>query len=222
MSDIPKQRIRSTAPQLAPSVLFQFVLSEFLELDQITSNIHHIIQIPEDLGSWKNHLQILIGSSHPSLHTWEEDQGKILKLKNLCTHLVEVLQSRDVHIKKLPHATQQLLNVAIKCFHSSPSYQLSHWSRLNKSLTDYKTLISKAVNLFSKDENVLLFLLKNHQQIDQVFGKAFVFQTFQKHLSSNKTEIQEFLIDRYQQRGFQKLESLIRSKIEELNFHECC
>lgn len=221
MSVISKETTRSRPPKQTPSILFQFVLSEFLEVDQITSKIQSVIQATSTPAHWKHLLQDLIGSHHLNdFQTWHDGRGRILHLKELCTHLVEVQHSKNTHLKKLPHATQQLWSIASKCFHSSPAHHKSSWGKMSKSLLAYKNLITQAIEQFHDDENVLLFILKNHIQFDEAFGKSFVSATFQRRFPMGKSGTQEFLINRYHQRGFQKLESLIRKKIQELGPYE--
>ena len=76
-------------------------------------------------------------------------------------------------------------------------------------------LTAEFLNSCEPDENLYYFLLRHQNECKKTFGRVFLINLFKKkHKGLKQTE--QFLIDKYQERGFFHLKTLIRKHLASL------
>ena len=198
-------------------LLFQFILAEFLDLNAGLFELRKDLETVPCPHELKLFLSDLLGSHSEHQYAWEVNHGKLSKIKKYSTLISETSELKRQHLRKLAKATQKLWEISAKCLQKLPKTHQSSWLRFSQEIENTKKMISCAIDHFYDDENVLLFLLQNHLQFDNIFGKYFVAGKFHHFFDNDMMKTQTFLIERYQLRGFNKLEPLIKQKIEELS-----
>lgn len=76
--------------------------------------------------------------------------------------------------------------------------------------------IARLMQQFRDDENVIFFIVRHHRVLDTLYGSRFTAKLLSRMFSKGLREVQHFLLCRYAQRGFNNLESPIRSLIAEI------
>ncbi|PJD94694.1 MAG: hypothetical protein CK425_10645 [Parachlamydia sp.] len=170
------------------------------------------------------------------LFCWNLEAGALTKLRNYCTLFLQnkneadkppilmhryanrawllCLQSLDcirvlqhnllepiIPAGKIPEMRESLISTTDKLF--------GQVQRLNR-------LVARVALNFSHDENVLYFLLQQHEEFGKIYGESFVNKIFEKMFSAGVPEAGQFLLQKYGARGFHDLFPAIASKITEL------
>lgn len=84
-----------------------------------------------------------------------------------------------------------------------------HINRVRKAL-------QTTLKQFSSDENVIFFVLRHSQEIDDIFAPGFVKDTLTKLYPKGLSEAKKLLSQKYRSRGFNQLLPIISTKIDNL------
>ena len=202
------------------SLLFQFILSEFLEVFLETQALAKKLHSQEEI---LRVLTKLVGSSQDMrLFSWNHLSGQLAKLKNYCSLF---LQNADSHEKE-PIALQYNADKAwIYCLEAldlihqtSPDHtaSLTAIEKACSSLQRFARLIVRLLPQFRDDENVIFFVLRHHEKFDALYGSKFINRLFYRMYPKGPKEAGFFLTQKYLHRGFDNLLPLVASKISEL------
>ncbi len=222
------------------SLLFQFILSEFIDSYREILIIH---QIQTELKSGFSQIQLehlkssmmkLAGSSktYMRLFAWNHEDGILARLKNHCLYLREAFSFQS---KKESHTLFKMQNYINKAFinclqsldalHLTDKIEISEKQiqNLHKLLNQiispmrkFSKLAASVMQKFRNDENVLFFMLRHKSDLDRLYGSQFVFKLINRMYKKGIDEFSDFLLDRYKKRGFHHLIPGICNYIAEL------
>lgn len=186
----------------------------------------------------KSHIGKLGGSSQDYMRffSWNED-GILAKLKNICAFF---LQNQDVESKDAQNLHRFSHRAWLLCLRSLDIMRLmeheyildnlrkskplsSHYELLLQTLEKIKLsvqrmtrIIARLITLFRDDENVIFFLLRYKEQLNELYGPKFVIKLIIQMYPAGLKEASDFLLKKYANRGFDNLLPIIASKISEL------
>lgn len=207
-------------------LLFQFILSEFIASYSEVLNMKVESLNVQTISSLKANLIKLVGSSQKHLFSWNLQDGVLTRLKNYCADFSLQGEKSDTIILKM----QSYINQAfLSCIQSIDAIQLyenceePHQSKLHKILSKFikemrcfSKLTVEIMRQFSGDENVVFFMLRHQPELDRLYGSRFVFKLISKMFPKGITQVSDFLLSQYKQRGFDHLIPTIQKKISEL------
>lgn len=183
------------------------------------------------MSALENSLQTLTGSIQEYMRfiSWNLEEGILSKLKcyaSLYAANTEVLHSKQLQLDKFAHDAWRASLESLDILRMIPDQKdnLSLYECLRERLSHLTTLFKKLGKLlaellleFSKDENVLYFILRNKEKLDQIFGAGFVKKTFLRMYPKGIEQAEEFVKKRYTVRGFDHLIGSITTKFSELD-----
>jgi len=141
---------------------------------------------------------------YESLFDWNLRAGPLNKLKE--------------HIRLLSHAFP-LLTKEVKAIYDVLADAELHLDNLPNYLKTLYSLLEPFLHACSDSENLLIFLLKNQKAIAQIAGPKSLYLFFLKIFPRTAMTAAQFLVKRFQKRGFTLFLSEIDSLIAELENH---
>lgn len=230
--------------QQSISILFQFILSEFLLVFESSQKIENwmgkIAKVDSGFSGGTATLaryRVIYDLMHELTGSnlafslalpWNSSPGS---LRNLCyyTYLYHRRQDRnDPEMRNLAGTTEKAFRLASRAhaeltaedFHCGISQDLleavcPRLNQLSLQIDRISSAVAKNILKFAEDENVLFFVLRNQHVFNALYAPHFVRGIFDR-LFSHLDEAEEFLIKRYVQRGFDNLIPIISDKIRHL------
>ncbi len=218
-----------------PGVLFQFVLSEFLnsyaEVKAIQKFCNHLAAATDwQLSKMMGALSQLTGSplsDHPS--PWESHQGTLGNLKHLCASLAELSDSPATG--ELSGAADRAFFAALEARDILPSFLrrplqrdrlqatvlcTPHLRRLVENVERVSNLLPSIIQHFRDDENILLFIVKRRADFDTLYGSSFTKNLLLVMFPEGLRELQNVMEERYRARGFERLAETVRHKLADI------
>ena len=165
----------------------RFKLSSFQPALQVQLFLATAFRLKEALNSTP--LSELVKTEN-AMHPWQENLGLLHQLKFQADHLKE---------------TQMLGNLK-KCIETAIE-ECEAGVFKSQFLFD---LIAEFLFTFEPDENLYYYLLRHQEECKTTFGRVFLLNFFKKKHQGLK-QLEQFLIDKYQERGFFHLKSSIRN-----------
>lgn len=184
----------------------------------------------------------LTGSTQEDLRlfSWSLDSGVLTKLKNNCTTLCDTISNEDKDLILLDRYANRSWLLALECvdllrgmqqlpsdlsiddpIDDDDSEEFKQHTVLCKTLEKLilqmhrlARLIARLFIQFRDDENVIFFLVRHHEDFDELYGEHFVFKLIVKMYASGMDGAEDFLVRSYAKRGFEVLIPLIREKIQ--------
>lgn len=225
-------------------LLFQFILHEFMMIHQEVSRvkqISHRIKIIGNNDSIQGCLEDLAttitklsGSSHDATQgfSWQTQTGLLLKLKNYCNRY----SKQDLKKNRAFFGLQDhIMKTWMHCLHSLiilqklPLYRqkeefrstmftplLRILDRIDMQIKKISHLLAKTILLFHQDENVLFFILRHQKQLENVYQPLFVKEIFCKIFPKGLKEAENFLMEKYLNRGFEHVLPIISHQFAKL------
>jgi hypothetical protein len=211
------------------SLLVQFVLTEFIgAYPQVISAERLFGQLEKELGDGQFEHQLpqlartmssltdgLVEEDQP--FPWMASRGKLSKLKYYC----QVYEHPDVAVSS---TIADLKAASSKAFHavlqareligqlSNPVEEgrcrtdLAHFSQLlgrcSAKMNELSELLAILLPLYQRDENVLYFLLRHQLEFNGLYHPLFLRQQLLAMFENSLSKAEEFLVGRYQTRGF--------------------
>jgi len=229
-------------------LLFQFILSEFLEafseMEQIKTLAEKIAKEEKKSlheGTGRQILIVLYGytaklaGSTPNfmrLFSWNLDNGLLAKLRNYCVFFSHNANLQDKESILLQRNANRIWETCLACLDFMQSL-LNQSSKVNvleqkkvlnlliekmmRCMRHFANLLAKIMVNFRDEENVMFFLLRHHQEFDRCYGSQFIAKFFNKMFPKGLIESQQFLSERYTNRGFENLVPLIVMKMAQLS-----
>ena len=189
----------------SPTVLLQLVLHEFFCSSNTLLAIAALLPelqkpTPSVFDKIRSYLSTLFTQMDDRLlaHPWTPPKGSLSKL-----HAYAALLS----IAMNGYEPAQMLNDEIaKTWQVAKmtSEKMSHPEllKLVQAADRVAHLVPPLLDSFSRDENVIYFLVRHRETLDKLYGYGFVRQLCQKWHPKGVKGIETLLISRYQTRGF--------------------
>lgn len=221
----------SSSYRYSSSLLVQFVLHEFTATLKEVSKIkviyqrleekiirqHFMENTAEHLSKLNHSLSILNGialASQPSF-PWNPQEGPLVKLNQYATDLSLKAQRKEEYnfhlcISSAYHSSIQAKETieSIETV-SSDIDRIQKYKFLYEYLDDLIDAIMRSCRIlvqillfYKEDHHVLYYLVKNHQNLDSVFGKSFVLKVFKKMHPRNEKIIIDILKNQFEKQGF--------------------
>ncbi len=151
------------------------------------------------------------------LYPWNADNGLFFKLKNFCSALAAKSYEKDKEALYLEKAADKVWKLGRDIQESTLCVRsFSKMLKLSAAMRTLARQIVQTIPQFRDDENVIYFLIKNHERLDSLFGSHFVVTLMDFLFPAGQEETEKFLINRYTQRGFTQLLPMITSQTENL------
>ena len=209
------------------SLLFQFIVSEYLAICQLVNiwekemphmNYDRIklmfIKLigPQDdvinmytryfrgglLAKLHNSCQLFAITDMDTLHPAQKLNGYVQKIARLCYFAWKMTEEEKAQPNKI---FKPLLLFILK---------------LQKCLKKFGRLIAKLFLQFENNETVLLFLLENHHAVDHVYQSKFTAKLFSKMFPKGIKDAEKFMIKQYGHRGYHHLLPRVAEATKEL------
>lgn len=210
------------------SLLFQFILVEFLEacaeiqkLDSLCSLTPIPIaeselscrQSEKNFHLIQETLVTLVGATrdYMRLFSWNYSEGILAKLRTYCILFLQNADTDEKELIAIQHYADKIwLNSvqAIDAFHEMPIDRHSLYSSVERSssaMQRFAKQITRQILQFKHDENVIFFILRNHKAFDKLYGNRYVARLFSKMYPKGLKDALSFLLDKYATRGFENM-----------------
>lgn len=221
------------------SLLFQFILNEFLLTYREVKTLHHLTaplkaSAKKANGDFNAIVQTIVQLSGPTHHymrlfSWNIDAGMLGKLKNYCAFFSHNADYEDKTLLSMHNYADKAWILCLQSMETLRAIQAESKAsaaqraelyamldKLNLYMHRIARLIGQASLQFSDDENVIYYLLRHHKQLDALLGKGYTGKLLKKMYPKGVQEVGRFLMKRYTSRGFENLLPEISAKISEL------
>lgn len=210
-------RLQSAPFQDNYSLVFQFVLTEYITIFEVTDRFRDALK-EKDLEAILQALYKLNGPPEGNFNVFSgaTESGLLPKMCHSSFHLSSMEEDNEALSQKLnKHAqqTHKLTSMALKvCQDANPLKPQRTLLNLKQLLLKIEVLIqrigqiiTKMMGQFEDDEAVLFFLLRNAEQLDAVFYPHYVLKLFIKMFHNGPLEAEQYIMKQYSQRGFDHL-----------------
>lgn len=209
----------------SPSLLFQFLLSEFLNtystlqhLDSLCS--HSTTFLSEDSCLQAENEELikktlikLLGSpkDYMRMFSWNFSEGLLAKMRTYCTLFIQNAETDEKEFIAIQHYADKIWQgclQALDALQEAPADRSLFRVPLDKAsaaMQRLAKLIARLIHQFRDDENVIFYVLKHHQAFDALYGPRFVMKLMNRIYSKGLKEVHFFLVKKYQERGFDHL-----------------
>lgn len=218
-------------------LLFQFILSELLLAHQEMVKVQQLLAANTSgcdqllFSKLIGHIKSLSGSTkgHMRLFSWVDD-GILAKLKNYCAFLcheeghthkeqnnvyrdannawlisLQVLDTVRIIAQELP--ADATYDIGVLCMSVE---------KIHQAIDRFARRLTKIMLMFRHDENVVFFILRHKEQLDDLYSPNFTYKLLHKMFSKGLQEANYFLSEKYSARGFTNILPIIQKKIKEL------
>lgn len=194
------------------SLLIQFIFSEYLE---IARNIKHLVaQLKKTKPSQKSideALHRLVGAiPFPwRIFSWNLDDSPVARLRNSCALFAEGDAIPKDAIEPITRGSHQLWLISLRCLElleaESKESAIPLAERMEQVTLKLGRSLLKLISHFSRDENVLYYLLRHRADWNEVLGEDILLKTIKIAQFSSVEELKQFLIMQYRKRQFDSL-----------------
>ena len=216
------------------SLLFQFILTEFMEAYEHIQTLELVCQnhpLPVDnesdiCGEYEQKemdstFEKLIGPNRDfaRLIVWNSRGGVLAKLKVYISIFLKhnfgeekEMITMQHYIEKIYHSCQK----ATEILYEDPVPITSLTTAIDKATTAIhrlSKLITRLILHFREDENILFCVLRNQERFDRIYGRGYVAKQLIRIYPKGLQEAKSALCDKYKLRGFDNMLSIITSKI---------
>lgn len=194
---------------------------------RLLANVDHMLD--QLLHSITN----LTGSTIIQEHcfSWDAQKGSLSKLRHYCYPFVNRFDSQEktvinlnVCVSKAFHSALQAREIILhlqqenQSTKKTPDYTVLYQllDKLIDSINRTSRLILQVIFLFREDENVIYFLLRNKDLLNNIYKTTFIEKLFRKMYPKGIEEAGQMLTKKYSKRGFHNLLNAIARKISNL------
>lgn len=221
-----------------PSILMQLIIDETIRSHQLFMQINSLlgqeIQSPQHLAKFSVDFNVLLDQliGSPLLQEFSSSsfwtKGTLTKLKEYCRKVFNLSAYANKHLVNFNsaiHLTWQKTLYAFELFHSIYSHSLPRTAStiylliLKQSFDRILSHFNKAIKTlpgiltdFWDNENVLFYLLRNKDALENIYGPNFLRKQFK--CPHHPAKIQTLLMERYQTRGFEAVLPIIQNLFE--------
>ncbi|MCE5318578.1 MAG: hypothetical protein LLG04_14600 [Parachlamydia sp.] len=218
------------------SLLFQFILSEFLAIHAELAPLRKLTTPPRSTAQCDAILTPVVKLAGASFDTmrlfvWNQETGLLSKFKNYCglyaQHRSE--QPANKHVQVLHQNANQAWLYCMHCLdllHTLKDKGINAKTgeslcKTNAKLLNCLNRIMKALvpllGDFTGDENVLFFIVRHSSALDAIFGERFTALTLSTMDPKGLAGVENLLTGQYTKRGFDHLLPLIKTQISLLS-----
>lgn len=210
------------------SLVFQFIVSEYLAVCQALKVLESQLQ-HKHLENVKKILLQLIGTPEDQFHTFSvySDHHLLIQLQKSCQYLAFQDEEENVSSVKLSTYAQKVYRLTYQAWKvfdelepQSDHHIVQHLEIFIPKIQDYLRkmgrLISKLFLQFEDDETILLFLLQNHQALDEIYQTTYVKKLLSKMFDKGIHAAEIYVSKQYSKRGYHQLLSIISEASLEL------
>lgn len=164
-------------------------------------------------------LTLLIGKGYEGIRpvAWKPESGAFTKLRNYCALYARLGDDEDRQAFDLHQITDVIwltLGHCLKHLRDEGEIPQPLLKKIFQLETRLLGALKKIIFDFREDENVLFFLLRHRQALDLMFGEKFVHKTLTRLFPDGLKEAQQFILARYQKRGFNTLTTEIEQLVQ--------
>ncbi len=220
-------------------LLFQFVLSEFIHASRFVQKIASFLNASlalrfDQLDDVLELVPPLTGEPVSGINErcfpWAQNQGSLNKLKHY-SYLMSQKMVKTPLVGKLLvsssiafHSASQIREVITTLKYQHEEGVLLNYKPLYQfigKLVDHMQLLTSYICeilfFFKDDASVLLFLLQQQEDLDAIYYKNFVKQTLCQMFPEGLEQVQDFVTEEYNKKGFVHLKDLILNQVNQLN-----
>jgi hypothetical protein len=175
--------------------------------------VMHLFSLQKSSSS----LDALMGATPRRYLPWHPDEGLLSKMKHCVSSLQAVKSTKPAHASFT--ATKETLTRLDDTLNSAwmqgmaVSQKQSPMRTLKKLLQKLPNLIARLLISLPPDENLYYLLLKHAEECNETFGQPFLASLFVKDRPQGLNETMQFIVKRYQERGFAHLIPTIQKKM---------
>lgn len=242
----PANKLTSGFYYHSESLLFQFILYDFLhthgdiiKMIELAAKFSFVSKEKVKAGVKRQVLcelihisQHLAGSSYAymRLFSWNHEGEILHKLNNYCA-LFSRLSTLDPSqsTKFYQHANQMwiscirlhdlfcsMLDTPQKNWSGPLSNFHAQMARLTNGIKRFTVMLAQIIPKYSNDENIIFFILRHANEFDVIYNQGFVKNLFNKISPDGLDYLQNSIVDKYKNRGFDNLIPIINTKFEEI------
>lgn len=191
---------------------FQFLLSDFFKA-------YLLLEKWESQEEMRNTLSSLFNAFNPTKDElpWNPKTALLHSLEGYTSQLAS--SSKNPLYKKLHEcfclansSGFELLSIMKNLKKNKASELIVHRMKVHKLMKKASKLIFNLLADFKDDENVILFLVNHTVEFENVYGKGTFKKWMEDLYSEGLSQVRQFLLIRYAQRGFDHLLPLIEDK----------
>ena len=207
------------------SLLFQFILSEFIEaFDEIQTLNSLVRQVSPRRENVQQLLQKLLGSFKGGIRyfPWNFADGLLHKLQTYCIllhenneHYEKELIAIQHYLEKVRAACSSALDILNRNMQEVPDLSTAI-EKASLSMQRLSKLMARLMQQFREDENVLFFILRHKIHFDKLYGSRFVFKLLTRMYPKGLEEMRQHLAKNYARRGFENVLDPVNLLISEL------
>ncbi len=221
------------------SLLIQFILEEFVQSYQLTSQMKILIQeslkSKEGLNSLASSLIQILGQLVGYLPQQERfpfsrwTKGSLTKFKEYCEQFSHNSSHQNKLHFNLHMASHQAWLTAIHNLELLNSLHISSYTPNSRTIlffhplqrafhslqlrfTQISRYIPRVMHAYWNNENVILCLLRKKALLTEIYGSDFLYKRFKWPMKTS--DLSQLLVQRYQARGFEALLSSIQHILE--------
>ena len=221
------------------SLLFQFILVEFLEayteiqkLDALCSRTFVPLLNGEDacretenkLPLIQQTLAKLVGPTrdYMRLFSWDFSEGLLSKLRTYCSLFLQNADTDEKELIAIQHYAEKIWHMclqATEALQEIPEDRPAVFIALEKSssaMQRFAKLIARLIHQFKDDENVIFFVMRNYKIFDKLYGARFIIKLFSKIYPKGMKDVQQLLVKKYSERGFENVLPYIYNIVTEI------
>jgi hypothetical protein len=223
---------------LNSSLLFQFILSDFitafLEI-QCLDILYHRKLLPVVEKRYNEYNQELIQKIEQVLGRLVGIKNEYIKrfssniiegiLTRFKMHCIMFSQQSDTEAKELLAMQHYAEKIWQNCMLAADALSdtsnkctqlFTYLEKASNALHRLGKLITRLIQQFRDDENVVFFVLRHKESFDKAFGKRFITKLFCRMYPKGLPEAKDFLIKKYMDRNFDNIAPMISRLFIEL------
>lgn len=228
------------------SLLAQFILSEFIEAYSASQTLANQVLEFQSLFAKRNTsaqkeeifqkilktTALLAGASHDYMRifSWNLEAGVLSKLNHyfaLFSRQEEYASKQILDLYRQINQSWLICTQLHDLLFSLDGLSSKKWksyveeiSSLNNKVCSKIEKFAKhlplIVSLFSKDENVIFFVVRHHEAFDRLFFSGYTYRLLSKVYANKVAEAEKMVLKQYRRRGFEQLLPIIQEKFKRI------
>lgn len=220
------------------SLLFQFILSDFivafLDIQCLDTLCHRkLLPVAEDMYNQHNQelikkiekiLERLIGAKSDYIKRFSSsiNEGILTRFKMHCIVFCQQFDGEAKELLAVQHYAEKVWQncmLAVDALVDAPNkwaQLFTYLEKVSNALHRLGKLITRLIQQFRDDENVVFFVLRHKESFDKAFGKRYVTKLFCRLYPKGLREAEHFLIKKYMDRSFDNITPMIKRLFTEL------
>lgn len=219
-------------------LLFQFIITEFIEAFEYINQIHDLCHLEVSQPSLNNNeenafneheqenleslFEKLIGSNRDFIRlvAWKCRGGVMAKLKAYSFLFLKNGYMDEKEIIAMQHYIDKTIfscHKAAEILNDDLVNRSQMVSLVDKAFASIHRLckvMTRLIHKFRDNENIIFCVLRNQEGFDKIYGRGYVAKQFNRLYPRGIIDAQSMLSSKYTERGFDHLSSVIADKIK--------